>query len=195
MIRSLLYCSKTLRLPSLLTTRKKEKFPRISVLHGFTLIEMLIVVAIVAVLSVSVALSIIPDAQRDAMNDARRLAMLLEIATLEGQTGSRQLAMSTTADSYSFWVAENTPQRTRNWQLLTNDEQFHMYRLAPGLRISHIDVDGQPLPEGGLLIFRRGDPPLFRIMLESSGSTPLAPIELRSQPNGRVEMRSPGNEQ
>ena len=150
MIRSLLYCSKTLRLPSLLTTRKKEKFPRISVLHGFTLIEMLIVVAIVAVLSVSVALSIIPDAQRDAMNDARRLAMLLEIATLEGQTGSRQLAMSTTADSYSFWVAENTPQRTRNWQLLTNDEQFHMYRLAPGLRISHIDVDGQPLPEGGL---------------------------------------------
>lgn len=195
MIRSLFCYPKTSRCPSLLTARGKGKYLHISALRGFTLIEILIVVAIVAVLSASVVLSIIPDAQRDAMNDARRLAMLLEAATLEGQAGSRQLAMSATVDSYSFWVAENTPQRTRSWQLLTNDEQFHMYRLAAGLRIGRIDVDGQPLPAGGLLIFRRGDPPLFRIMLESSGSTPLAPIELRSQPNGRIEMRSPGKEQ
>jgi len=164
-----------------------------SAVRGFTLIEMLVVVAIVGVLSVAVALSVTPDSRRAATADAQRLALLLEAAMLEGQAGRRQLAMSANADGYSFWVAENTPQRVRNWQPLTDDEYFHMRRLSAGLHIARIDIDGQTLPEGGLLIFRRGDPPLFRIALEGSGSAPLDPVELRSLPNGRVEMRAPSS--
>lgn len=166
-----------------------------STARGFTLIEMLVVVTIVGVLSVAVALSVTPDSRRAATADAQRLALLLEAAMLEGQAGRRQLAMSANAEGYSFWVAENTPQRARNWQPLTDDEYFHMRRLSNGFHISRIDIDGQPLPEGGLLIFRRGDPPLFRIALEGSAAMSLDPIELRSLPNGSVEMHATGKEQ
>ena len=83
-------------------------------------------------------------------------------------------------------------QRVRDWQPLTDDTLFRSRHFDAGLRIVRIDIEGQNLPEGGLLVFRRGDPPLFRIVLESprAGGAP-ASFELRSLPNGRVELHTP----
>ncbi len=157
--------------------------------RGFTLIELLVVIAIFGILTTAVALSTTPDPRRAASADAQRLALLLEAAQIEAQAGRRQLAWSAhaNADGYSFWEAENARAHEQRWQPLTEDERFHARRFSEGLRLVSVEIEGQPLPQGELLVFRRGDPPLFRIALEGQ-QTGL--IDLRGLPTGRVEMRA-----
>lgn len=162
--------------------------------RGFTLIEMLVVVAIAGILTTAVALTTHPDPRRVAATDAQRLAVLLEAAQVEAQGGRRRLAWSATPTGYDFWEAENSLALEQRWQPLSGDETFHARHLAEGLHITRIEIDGQALPQGGLLIFRRGDPPLFHIALElsaaaNSNAQGQPTIELRGLPTGRVEIR------
>jgi len=163
--------------------------------RGFTLIELLVVIAIFGILTTAVALTTNPDPRRAAGVDAQRLALLLEAAQIETQAGRRQLAWSANvnADGYSFWEAQNSLGQEQRWQPLTEDERFHARRFAEGLRLTSVLIDGQPLPHGELLVFRRGDPPLFHIALEGhfSQGNPSYSIELDGQPTGRVETRTP----
>jgi len=162
--------------------------------RGFTLIELLVVIAIFGILTTAVALTTTPDPRRAASADAQRLALLLQAAQIEAQAGRRKLAWSvnSNADGYSFWEAENARTQEQHWQPLIEDERFHARRLAEGLHLTGVAIDGQLLPPGELLIFRRGDPPLFRIALEGrfSQGNQSDLIELRGQPTGRVEMRT-----
>lgn len=165
--------------------------PAVASARGFTLIELLVVLVILGVLSVAATISIGPDPRRVATADVERLALLLETATIEAQAGGRQLAWSTQDDGYSFW--EIGDQRDQRWQQLNEDDRFRARRLSEGLHIARVEIDGRTLPVDGLLIFRRGDPPLFRIVLvtpkaanEQSGI-----IELRGMASGRVEIVTP----
>ena len=144
--------------------------------------------AILGVLSVAVSLTLSTDGRRAALTDVQRLAQLLETATLETQAGGRRLAWSTQDNSYSFW--EIGDPREQRWQPLTEDERFRPRKLAEGLHIQLVEVDGQALPPGALLQFKRGDPPLFRIVLAlpESGGAAAGHMELRGTASGRVEM-------
>ena len=161
---------------------------------GFTLIELLVVIAIFGILTTAVALTTTPDPRRAASADAQRLALLLEAAQIEAQAGRRQLAWSANAaaDGYSFWEAENARAYAQRWQPLSDDERFHARRFSAGLHLGGVEIDGQPLPRGELLVFRRGDPPLFRIALEGrfSQGNQTDLIELSGQPTGKVEIRT-----
>lgn len=165
---------------------------------GFTLIELLVVIAIFGILTTAVALTTTPDPRRAAAADAQRLALLLEAAQIEAQAGRRQIAWTanTAADGYSFWEAENARAYEQRWQPLSDDERFHARRFSAGLRLGGVEVDGQPLPHGEFLVFRRGDPPLFHIALEGrsgqGGQTGLGlgSMDLRGLPTGRVELRT-----
>lgn len=165
-----------------------------SAIRGFTLIELLVVLVILGIMTTAVALSITTDPGRAATSDVKRLSLLLEAAMIEAQAGRRQLAWSADATGYEFWEAESSTERERHWQPLTTDERFHAHRFAAGLHLVRLDNEGQSLPTGALLVFRRGDPPLFRIALEGpakpSGQADL--IELRGLPTGRVEILSAG---
>ncbi|MBI3525941.1 MAG: type II secretion system protein [Betaproteobacteria bacterium] len=165
--------------------------------RGFTLIELLVVIAIFGILTTAVALSTTSDPRRAASADAQRLALLLQAAQIEAQAGRRKLAWSANpnADGYSFWEAENARTQEQRWQPLIEDERFHARRLAEGLHIVSVAIDGQPLSPGELLIFRRGDPPLFNIALQGhySQDTQSDLIELRGQPTGQVEIQENRN--
>lgn len=158
--------------------------------RGFTLIELLVVLVILGIMTTAVALSITTDPGRAATSDAKRLGLLLEAAMIEAQAGRRQLAWSADATGYEFWEAEPSNERERHWQPLTADERFQPHRFAGGLRLVRLDNEGLSLPLGALLVFRRGDPPLFRITLEGPGkqSGQAETIELRGLPTGRVEI-------
>ncbi len=148
--------------------------------RGFTLIEMLVVIAILGILSTFVALSTAPDPRRQAAVEAERLALLLEAAVQEAQWGGRAIAWSADAKSYRFWQWENAGR----WQPITDNELFRTRLLAEGMAVSGIEIEGQTLSPGGLLIFSPATAPLFRIAL----SAPQGTLVLRSLPSGKVDL-------
>lgn len=162
--------------------------------RGFTLIELLVVLVVLGVLSVAATLTIAPDRRREARNEVERLSLLLEAAAIESQAGGRQMAWSTEDDGYSFWDKGDRPELP--WQAVGTDDRFGARHLSEGLHIDRVEIDGQVLPAGGLLIFQRGNPPLFRIVLElpdapDASHRPGDTVELRGTATGRVEVVTP----
>lgn len=151
--------------------------------RGFTLIEMLVVIAILGILSTFVALSTAPDPRRGAAIEAERLGLLLEAAAQEALWGGRAIAWSADAKGYRFLQAESE----RRWEPIIDDEVFRPRLLAEGTGISGIEVEGQTLPSGAPLVFSPAHAPLFRITL----SAPQGALVLRSLPSGKVDLQAP----
>jgi type II secretion system protein H len=151
--------------------------------RGFTLIEMLVVMAILGILSIFVALTTAPDPRREAAADAERLALLLEAALQQAQWGGRSIAWSADAKGYHFLQEESD----RRWQPIVDDELFRPRTLAREVGIAGIEVEGQALAPGALLVFSPAHMPLFRIAL----SAPQGILILRSLPNGKVDLQTP----
>jgi len=70
---------------------------------GFTLIEILAVVAIIAVLSLILAGVAAPGEATLAEREARRLAALLELGLTEARTSGQAVAWSQEPAGYAFW--------------------------------------------------------------------------------------------
>lgn len=165
-------------------------------MRGFTLIEMLVVVVIIGILTTTVALTLSDNPRQNTRHEAQRLASLLETANREAHAGQRRLAWSAHDKGYDFFIAESDADRhsETRWQPLTDDPLFRPRTFESGVKLGAVKVDEQTLPPGALLIFRRSDPPLFRIRLiidtktsaASSIDTQASFIELRGLPTGQV---------
>jgi general secretion pathway protein H len=152
--------------------------------RGFTLIELLVVLVILGVLSTLIALSSAPDARREAAYEAARLRLVLETALQEAQLGGRPIAWVAEGDNgYRFIQAD----MERRWQALTGDEHLRPRKLAEGMRIAGLSVEGRPLPLDAPLVFASTSAPAFRIELES----PQGVFTLAARPNGRVDLSGP----
>ncbi len=150
---------------------------------GFTLIEVLVVMAILGILSTFVMLSTAPDRRGEARNEATRLGLVLEAALQQSQWGGRTIAWSADAKGYRFWRADSE----RRWEPIAGDELFRPRLLAEGMSVSAIEIEGQALPPGALLIFPPANAPLFRIVLNAPQGT----LVLRSSPSGKVDLQLP----
>lgn len=158
--------------------------------RGFTLIEMLVVLVIIGILSTAVALSINPGPRRLLDAEAARLASLLESANAEALAGQRRLAWTVHDHDggYDFLLADDALTTTPRWLPVGMDDHFRSRRLDDEVRISHVEVDGRALAAGELLIFRRGDPPLFRIILSAGKGQAAATSTVLGLPSGRVTV-------
>lgn len=154
--------------------------------RGFTLIELLVAAVIIGILSTAVAMSITPSPRRILDTEAKRLATLLENANAETLAGQRRLAWVAHEGGYDFLVADDALASVPRWLPVGTNDPFRSRQLDDGLRIGQVEVDGQALAAGELLIFRRGDPPLFRIILTTAHDTPAATGTVLGLPNGRV---------
>lgn len=105
-------------------------------MRGFTLLEVLVIIVIIAVLATAVSVKISPDSRQLLREEAVRLAALLGHARDEAITTGGALAWQSTADGYRF--VQRAPDRT--WQPITRDTALRPRSLPTGMSLVAIEL-------------------------------------------------------
>jgi len=129
--------------------------------RAFTLIEILVVVAISGLLVAVAAVNLFPSDAQVSRRDSAAVAMAVERARDAAWFGGRPAAVSFEEDRLREWRFDG-----RAWR----PEARHELRLPPGLEIGPLHVDGQLLARDDRLVFLPdgfGVP--FRLALASRG--------------------------
>ena len=130
-------------------------------IRGFTLIEVLVVVAITGIVLAVVAPNLFPDERQVARKASGELALAVEKARDAAWFGGRPVALGFDAGRLrAFKLAGDT------W----SPDASHDAPLDPALHVTSLSVDGQPLKSDERLVFLPdglGTP--FRITLEVRG--------------------------
>jgi general secretion pathway protein H len=117
--------------------------------QGFTLIEILVVLAIIAVVAASLAVVAIPGEAEAAREEARRLAALLESAMRESRASGRSIAWSAERQRYAFW------QRGEDgdWVVYPRTSPYRSRALREGTEVAGVRVGGRELAPGERVVF------------------------------------------
>ena len=70
--------------------------------HGFTLIELMVVLVIIGIASAAISLTIKPDQLQLLRKDAERLSQLLQVAQAEARADGRPITWRTDAKGFRF---------------------------------------------------------------------------------------------
>ena len=131
---------------------------------GFTLIEVLVVLAIVAI-GVSVAAVAYDGSDRDrATREARRFAGALEHAAARAQARAETLGASASEGAWRFWRRD--PESGR-WQPLADDDTIlAAHTLPAAMRVASTGYSGQEVAADTIVPFRptgRNEPFTFEL--------------------------------
>jgi type II secretion system protein H len=175
--------------PGLGKTKRTEHHPSdvgthaIAPTRGFTLIEILVVCAIVAILATLVMLRLEhSDASR--LNDAAEdLTRRLEAARDEAVISGKSIAFSSDGNGYQFWLADTD----RNaWIPLPASETMAAGRFASGIVLSSLRINGSARPLGERVVFSPfGLGEAFALTLAIGSSR----IDVQADVLGRLETR------
>lgn len=94
--------------------------------NGFTLVEILVVIAIIGIMLTLVRVNLSADPQRVLQNETERIALMVEAARDEAITRGVPLAWSIDQGSLSFW--QRDPKKRDQWIELA-DSDFRPQRL------------------------------------------------------------------
>ena len=86
--------------------------------RGFTLIELLVVMVILGITLGLVSLNAMPGQKQSMQQDARRIALLLQLARDEAIVRNRQIAFEAGSDSYRFMIRNDNKQ----WEQVVQDD-------------------------------------------------------------------------
>lgn len=106
-------------------------------LRGFTLVEILVVIAIVGIMLTLIRVNLADDPQRVLQNETERIALLIEAARDEAITRGQPLAWSIEDGTLAFW--QRDPEKRDQWIDLA-DADFRPRPLAieiVGLKIAN----------------------------------------------------------
>jgi type II secretion system protein H len=152
---------------------------------GFTLLEVLVVVAVVALTAALVIPNLFPDERQIVDREAARLRDAMEHAALAAQWQGENLAWSADANGYRFWRYDPTAASTgarEGWRLLEDDEVL-VPHAAPGLRF---DLYGQSAPAREAWTVLRADGANEPYSIAVSGLSSQAVIQ--ADPLNRVRL-------
>ena len=115
---------------------------------GFTLIEVLVAMAIIGVLSVVVVLAVAPGEATHARTEARRLAALLELALAETRASGQSIAWSPAPEGYAFLRRGEDGE----WQGFPADSPYRRRSLPTGVTLGAVQLDAQTLRPGERIV-------------------------------------------
>jgi general secretion pathway protein H len=166
------------------------RLERASIRTGFTLVEVLIVLAILALSAAVLVPNFFPDQQRALAREAARLADSLQHAALAAQWRGETLAWSADGASYRFWridtsagdPAQPGDSAHAGWRAMEDDEVLSSHALPDGERVQLLRLRTQPATESWLIFRADGLNEPYTLALENSA----ARILLSADPLNRV---------
>ncbi|MCG8371012.1 MAG: type II secretion system minor pseudopilin GspH [Proteobacteria bacterium] len=163
---------------------------------GFTLIEMLVVIVIVATIISLAMLSVgVVGEDEELDKERRRLASLIETVQDDAMLQGREFGIELMTSSYRF--VEFDPF-TRQWAEVPGDELYRLRELPPGIEFE-LFIDGKRIPlerdpkklaDPDEPMTRRIEPFAPHLFVFASGEATVFELHLRRpQTDGRLVMR------
>jgi general secretion pathway protein H len=156
--------------------------PRACGNRGFTLIEILVVVAIIAITAGLASLAYDSDDRGMTAREAKRFAGALEHASARAQWRAETIGVSADGDGWRFW---QRPAGAGRWFPSANDDVLDAHRVPTGMSVSPLSFAGQPLAADAIVPLRAsGHNEPFAFVLASKN----ARVVLSADPLNRVTM-------
>ena len=150
---------------------------------GFTLIEILVVVVIIAVIVSLAGVRLMRGPDDIVREESEHLALLLRAARQEAILQGRVFAFGAGRESYRFLRLE----RNGRLKVTSGDELLRPQRLAAGIVIEAFQVEGAAeTAQDGVVFLPSGELPAFRIVLKSGG----ARWSVVGAPDGTIRARA-----
>jgi general secretion pathway protein H len=130
--------------------------------HGFTLIEIAVVMLIIVIVLGIVSVNLQPNPEIVVRDEANRMALLLQDAQQESILQGKILAVVFAPGGYTFLMLDDSGE----FKPLSDDDILHERMLTQGVTLSSVDIDG--LKEGEsprLVLLPSGEFPAFTITL------------------------------
>jgi general secretion pathway protein H len=135
--------------------------------RGFTLLELLVVVAIIAVMIGLVGVQLTRTPADYVQEESEYLALLLRAAREEAILQGRVFAFSAERDSYRFLRLE----RNGRLKATSGDDLLRPQRLPPGIVIEVLQIEGAgEAARDGVVFMPSGELPAFRIVIAAGGA-------------------------
>lgn len=148
---------------------------------GLTLIEVLVVIAIIGVLSAALMVVGSPGEAALARTEARRLAALLELALAQTRASGRSLAWSYGPDGYAF----SRMSEDGTWSAIEVDGAFRRRSMPPGVAVDGARVgEARLAPEEPVVLSAHGLGEPFEVTIAGGR----ARYTLRAGPLRRVTV-------
>ena len=142
---------------------------------GFTLIEVLLVVAIVGIILAVAVVNLVPSGAQQARRDASALALAIEHSRDAAWFGGLPTAISVADGQVRKWRLAGT-----EWQAAAFEQ-----KIEGDLAIVAMHVDGQPLGPGERMVFMPdGLGSTFRVAIDARGH----PWAIEGDASGAVSL-------
>jgi general secretion pathway protein H len=150
--------------------------------RGFTLLELLVVMAIVAIASAGVVLTLRDSSASDLERDAQRLAAVLESGRAQSRMQGTPVLWHATPGGFVI-DGLNPPLPTQSWLSADTRVSAVLHPAAKGRTTdATLTLGPEPLLEPQALVLASRSQPAVRLQLATDGLRPFAVVPLDAAP-------------